>query len=333
MNLKMKFEFQKIIETWKIIQSEIKSPGKYSRNIFIDSKTPMRASIIYENNLKSVDFIFNKTKIKNISTEFKETKGIKVSFENDPEDKNIMIFSIYLKNNSFLDAYGNLLKKIITAIYEIDDPMFSLNIIINLLNIWKKFFEDEKFEGLSKEEELGLIGELHFIKILLKKFDFKTILSNWYGPEGGIHDFKFLKFLLEIKTFSKKNRKIKINNLDQINYKFYQNLYFGCAEIENNLKGLSLIELIDELRDYCVDNIEISNLFDKKLNSYGFFEIHKKNYETKYEIVSNNFYKLKNGFPTIHKEDLNEGICDVSFSIDVERIKKFNCDSGFLDIL
>jgi len=220
----MKFEFQKIIETWKIIQSEIKSPGKYSRNIFIDSKTPIRASIIYENNLKSVDFIFDKTKIKNISTEFKETKGIKVSFENDPEDKNIMIFSIYLKNNSFLDAYGNLLKKIITAIYEIDDPMFSLNIIVNLLNSWKKFFEDEKFEGLSKEEELGLIGELHFIKILLKKFDFKTILSNWYGPEGGIHDFKFLKFLLEIKTFSKKNRKIKINNLDQINYKFYQNL-------------------------------------------------------------------------------------------------------------
>ena len=329
----MKFEFQKIIETWKIIQSEIKSPGKYSRNIFIDSKTPIRASIIYENNLKSVDFIFDKTKIKNISTEFKETKGIKVSFENDPEDKNIMIFSIYLKNNSFLDAYGNLLKKIITAIYEIDDPMFSLNIIVNLLNSWKKFFEDEKFEGLSKEEELGLIGELHFIKILLKKFDFKTILSNWYGPEGGIHDFKFLKFLLEIKTFSKKNRKIKINNLDQINYKFYQNLYFGCAEIENNLKGLSLIELIDELKDYCVDNIEISNLFDQKLNSYGFFEIHKKNYETKYEIVSNNFYKLKNGFPTIHKEDLNEGICDVSFSIDVERIKKFICDSGFLDIL
>jgi len=329
----MKFEFQKIIETWKIIQSEIKSPGKYSRNIFIDSKTPIRASIIYENNLKSVDFIFDKTKIKNISTEFKETKGIKVSFENDPEDKNIMIFSIYLKNNSFLDAYGNLLKKIITAIYEIDDPMFSLNIIVNLLNSWKKFFEDEKFEGLSKEEELGLIGELHFIKILLKKFDFKTILSNWYGPEGGIHDFKFLKFLLEIKTFSKKNRKIKINNLDQINYKFYQNLYFGCAEIENNLKGLSLIELIDELKDYCVDNIEISNLFDQKLNSYGFFEIHKKNYETKYEIVSNNFYKLKDGFPTIHKEDLNEGICDVSFSIDVERIKKFICDSGFLDIL
>ena len=53
-------DIKKITKTWEEIQSEIDNPGKYSRNIFIESKTLIRASVIYENKFKSIDFIFKK---------------------------------------------------------------------------------------------------------------------------------------------------------------------------------------------------------------------------------------------------------------------------------
>ena len=79
-------------------------------------------------------------------------------------------------------------------------------------------------------------------------------MNYWEGPEGGLHDFKFPKFLLEIKTYSKRKNKIKINNLDQLNYKFFSNLYLGCAEIEQNLSGKTLVEIIDDIKKIFNDN-------------------------------------------------------------------------------
>ena len=158
-----------------------------------------------------------------------------------------------------------------------------------------------------------------------------NILNYWEGPEGGLHDFKFPKFLLEIKTYSKRKNKIKINNLDQLNYKFFSNLYLGCAEIEQNLSGKTLVEIIDDIKKNFNDNNNLKISFEKKLSAYGYFEIHKKNYETKYVANSLLFYKLTNKFPTILKEDLAEGINEVSFSIDINRIKKFVSDENFIE--
>ncbi len=328
----MKFDFNKIIDAWKKISSEINNPGKYSRSIFTDCKTPISASVIYENKFKSVNFIFNKTLVNKSNFEFKETKGIKVSFENDEDDKNLLILSIYLKNSSFLDAYENLLEKIITSIYDIDNQKLCFDIISNLLINWRKCFEDEKYEGLTKEEEIGLFGELTFFnKAISKNINSSNILNYWEGPEGGLHDFKFPKFLLEIKTYSKRKNKIKINNLDQLNYKFFSNLYLGCAEIEQNLSGKTLVEIIDDIKKIFNDNNNLKISFEKKLSAYGYFEIHKKNYETKYVANSLLFYKLTNKFPTILKEDLAEGINEVSFSIDINRIKKFVSDENFIE--
>ena len=106
------------------ISSEINNPGKYSRSIFTDCKTPISASVIYENKFKSVNLFSTKHWLINQILNLKKQR-IKVSFENDEDDKNLLILSIYLKNNSFLDAYENLLEKII-LLSIIDDQNYVL---------------------------------------------------------------------------------------------------------------------------------------------------------------------------------------------------------------
>ena len=53
-------DINKITETWTKISNEISSPETYSRYIFTDCKTTIRASINKKEKIKSVDFIFDK---------------------------------------------------------------------------------------------------------------------------------------------------------------------------------------------------------------------------------------------------------------------------------
>ena len=325
-------DIKKITKTWEEIQSEIDNPGKYSRNIFIESKTLIRASVIYENKFKSIDFIFKKKIINKIDLEFKETKGIKVIFEEDDLDNELIILSIYLKNTLFLDTYIKLLEKIINAVFEIDDQKISYNKILKLLINWRRCFEDEKFDGLSKEEEIGLIGELTIIeKLFSKNIDPNNILSIWEGPSGGLHDFKDSKFLIEVKTFSKKKKKIKINNIDQLNYLFFTKLYLGCVELEHNTLGETLLNVIDRINNDIFHERNLNEIFEEKLNQYGYFDIHRNYYQTKFIVNKTSFYKVSEGFPTILKKNILEGISDISFSIDIDKIKNFHTNENFLN--
>ena len=56
----MQVDIKKITEAWNKIIYEISQKGKYSRNIFIDCETTIRASIVYPSKIKSVEFIFDK---------------------------------------------------------------------------------------------------------------------------------------------------------------------------------------------------------------------------------------------------------------------------------
>ena len=330
-NLYMKIDINKISDTWKKISSETNSPGKYSRNIFIDCKILIRASVINQTNTRCVEFIFDKNILNKKKISFKETKGIKVDVEKEDNYEDKLILCIYLKSSAFIDTYLKLLEKIITAIYTIENHESSLHKIITYLSSWRKCFEDEHYDGLSKEEQIGLYGELSFIKeIYSKQISPEKIINYWHGPEGGLHDFKFSDYLVEIKTFSKNKNKIRISNVDQLNYKFFTNLYLGCVEIENNNSGLTLVNLIDDLKNSIFKENHIQEQFNEKLSLYGYLEIHKDNYTNKFLVSNINYYKVKEGFPSILKKDLVEGITDIYYAIELTNCEKFKCSGDFI---
>ena len=240
----------KITETWTKISNEINNPETYSRYIFTDCKTTIRASINKKEKIKSVDFIFDKKLVDQKKINFKETKGIKVSIDYEKSYQDKAILCIHLKNTSFIETYLKLLEKIISAIYNIENQEYSIHKLSTEIINWRKCFEDENYEGLTKEEQIGLYGELSVIdEIYSKNISPENILKYWFGPDRGLHDFKFPNFFLEVKTYSKKQNKIKINNIDQLNYKFYSNLYLGCVEIQIDESGKSLVELITTLQE------------------------------------------------------------------------------------
>lgn len=324
-------DINKIIETWTKISNEINSPETYSRYIFTDCKTIIRASINKKEKIKSVDFIFDKKIVDQKKINFKETKGIKVSIDYEESYQDKAILCIHLKNTSFIETYLKLLEKIISAIYEIENQEYSIHKLSTEITNWRKCFEDENYEGLTKEEQIGLYGELSVInEIYSKNVSPENILRYWFGPDRGLHDFKFPNFFLEVKTYSKKQNKIKISNIDQLNYKSYSNLHLGCVEIQIDDSGISLVELISSLQEKIFKEASLYDKFTEKLNAYGYFDLHKENYNNKFLMNGINFFKVEKNFPSILKEDVLEGIIDISYSIELNSCTEFKCNNKFI---
>ena len=314
-----------IVKAWQLIESSIKKDkGKFFRSIFTESKNKIRVAIKGEENLKSVEFVFNKESFKNLDLNFKDTKGIAVTKESEAGYDNKFILCIYLKNSVFLDIYLKLIEKIITSIYLIKQEKASIQTIYKKLSNWRKCFEDESFDGLTNEEIRGLYAELTYLKkVLNENLSTEKVILSWKGPERGLHDFIHTNCTAEVKSCSKNKEKIGINNIEQINYKFYKNLFLVVCILENSIGGENLNDLINTINNKIDHNQNAKQAFDDKLNAYGYYEMHKEKYNQSMKVDALVIFKLDNNFPTILKSDLKKGVSDVTFSINISDCQKF----------
>lgn len=284
------------------------NPPKINANI--------RIAIRQKDKLKSVDFVFENIKIK--KTNFKNTKGISLEIEDNS------VLSIYLNKVNFLNVYLNLIEEIINSISHENNEEKIKTIIEEKLNAWKKCFENEDFSGLTKEEELGLIGELLTINKLfdLKEYEIEEILSCWKGPENNLHDFKFTDKIYESKTSF--TNIVKISNIDQLDYETYKNLFLFKIILTKNTNQLNINinNLIKDLRNK-FKNKEQRQLFNNKINLYGYFDYHAENYKDFYNLHSIHKYKIDENFTTINKKDLKPGIQNINFEIDISYCQKY----------
>lgn len=284
------------------------NPPKINANI--------RIAIRQKDKLKSVDFVFENIKIK--KTNFKNTKGISLEIEDNS------VLSIYLNKENFLNVYLNLIEEIINSISHENNEEKIKTIIEEKLNAWKKCFENEDFSGLTKEEELGLIGELLTINKLfdLKEYEIEEILSCWKGPENNLHDFKFTDKIYESKTSF--TNIVKISNIDQLDYETYKNLFLFKIILTKNTNQLNINinNLIKDLRNK-FKNKEQRQLFNNKINLYGYFDYHAENYKDFYNLLSIYKYKIDENFITINKKDLKPGIQNINFEIDISYCQKY----------
>ena len=58
--------------------------------------------------------------------------------------------------------------------------------------------------------------------------------------------------------------------------------------------------------------------------------MHKDNYNNRFQMNGINFFKVENNFPLILKEDILEGITDISYSIELNNCAEFKCNNNFI---
>ena len=313
---------KEILKNYDLVNLDLGTKkGKFYRTIFPELTIEIRTCLQNSIKFKSVEFVFEKNIGIKEKLEIDETSGIEIKIHEDDTNSQNNLIDIKLKNNNLLEIYLEFLENILENIRFISNKTTVVNLILKKINIWIKFFKKKKFEGLSEEEIRGLLGELLFIKKFSTNEDFKKNILKWKGCENGLHDFDFKDKKAEIKTFGK-NGIIRISLPDQLDIKKNKNIYFICFGLLKKDGQFSLNDLIDQIKEK-LDN-DLLLIFKDKLKSYGYFEIHKNDYNEKYRNFDEHFYKITNEFPKIMTKDTQSGITNISYGLDTNLLSSFD---------
>ena len=240
--------------------------------------------------------------------------------------KNKILMSV--NEEKYSDFFIKLINLIITKNFleSLIDKKSVKCFLENLISA-KDFFEDNNApRKLTKESQIGLYGEVYVLsKILTKKLTNKDSINSWTGPSKK-HDFTTENILLEIKTTTTNLRKINTSSNNQIAPVFDKELNIIFLQIKENIKGLSLVNIINNYLTILKAESEIlHNDFLLKLAQCNYLDIHKDEYSQKYSVDKANYFEVRDDFPYIKKVEIPDELSDLSitYKIDLEKCEDF----------
>ena len=252
-------------------------------------------------------------------------KGVEIyTLPNDIENK-IELY-IYLLDNDLKDIFSLFIQNILEDIENSITENEAIATTLNVVSKWKKLFDKINFNGLSLEQQKGLIGELLFLNYLLNEP--KTLanaVNAWTGSEQEFQtkDFTLGSVGIEIKFTSSKQPRIKISNERQLDAENLSELFlvlYSTEAVKDN--GFSLNSLIEQTQQN-ISTEEERSIFNAKLQLNGYFDEHKEYYGKMYSHKKTFAFAVTSQFPKIVKGQLPLGIYDTSYSIEISAVENF----------
>ena len=236
--------------------------------------------------------------------------------------------NIYLLDNDLKDIFSLFIQNILEDIAESVTENEAVTKTLNVISKWKKLFDKINFNGLSIEQQKGLIGESLFINHLLDhQKSSSTILNGWTGPDFEDKDFVFGATGIEIKLTSSKYPKLKITNEGQLDAQNLNELFLILYTVEDvKENGFTLNSLIGQTQQKLSSNIDELKFFNERLMLLGYFEDDKEHYNKMYSLKKIYTYSVSEEFPKIIKSQLPIGVYNTSYFIELSAVENFSVE-------
>ncbi|NDV24327.1 PD-(D/E)XK motif protein [Desulfovibrio sp. JC022] len=202
------------------------------------------------------------------------------------------------------------------------------NVILARLFRWHEFLKKARSSILSEEAIKGLLGELLFLKRhLIPHFGASAAINFWTGPEGSPQDFCINNIAFEVKCQSgTTSPKIKISNIDQLcsqlpeMYLWVLTLGKSHKDEPDSVNLPDIIKSIYELLEQ--ESTSLIDRFEDLLFQMGYFDLEQYT-DFAYIVASEMCFEVKNDFPRLCPDNINTGIVNVSYGIELNACLPF----------
>lgn len=194
------------------------------------------------------------------------------------------------------------------------EPNAGLNAVVSTLDDWRALLR-RSLEGLSRDEVIGLIGELEIMSELASVDPVKAVLG-WTGPSGAVHDFSRNGWDVEVKSTTAVNANtVRISNLDQLDPSLSTSLHLALVHLSSATDAPDIDARIDRLAYAGVP----MDALETRLADMGYFRGMELSVPAQYSVREIRWWAVGDDFPGLRASDIEAsrlfGVDGVSYEL------------------
>jgi hypothetical protein len=248
--------------------------------------------------------------LKNINVQFRTVNG--------------RALVISLLDNAHREIFETLCRDIVKAAEGAPDQTAALDRVIRRTRRWHFLLKGGSSQGLSKEEQRGLVGELAFLREISTHVSPETAIEGWTGPEGAAKDFEFPSACIEVKARRGAAKPyVRISSENQLSDVTGRQLFLRVYDVDSAVipEGDNLHSHVENTVALFEDYPDCLNVLEERLEAIGYERGH--DYEKRRWIVGTcQTFTVADGFPRI-TAPLNSGVHNVTYAIDLAECAHF----------
>lgn len=197
-------------------------------------------------------------------------------------------------------------------------------LVQNVLGKWRRFWSGVSQGLLSREEQLGLFGELWFLSYWLgPSIGLSNAVGMWRGPLGARHDFEARMIGIEVKTSGRSDGAHHINGLEQLEQPAGGALLLMSIAVRDEASATDCLpDIIEHIRQGLAEDYSALSRFDSCLYAAGYMDDVAREYaKLKLRVRVEALYRVEGNFPRLVpsnlKEPLPSGIDSVGYQLNL----------------
>lgn len=254
-------------------------------------------------------------------------KGFELVVEHRPHNE-YAILHLEERSSAGNAIFSMVCADVIAASKAASEASTASALFCNRLIAWKRFFESKGEQGITRDEYVGLWGELHIMGVMLSAGTPPSdVLRAWLGPVGAPQDYSFGTRAIEVKTsVSAEMGEVYISNVMQLDDSSLANLYLVCVHCDFRPEaGQSMSELRDEIREQL--GPALSGPFTDCLVSRGLGEPDISPWaQWGFTVMNVQAFAVHGAFPRFRVEDVPQGAVDVTYALQLSACSPYGVD-------
>jgi hypothetical protein len=256
--------------------------------------------------------------------------GMTVDDQRRPEE-GVYRLAIVLERDELRDVFDVLAVDVIETVLSVATAPAAITSAIRRLEAWQACLRSRK-QGLSKEEQLGLLSELVVLSLLAEDIGYADAIEAWQGPLDGIHDFNKLGLAIEVKGTGGVGGLLRISRLDQLETAGLSGLTIVRLRLREDRHGKSLPDVVLEIRIEVGRSTPLAvSSFNERLIRAGYLDLDARLYDGSRFVIDDLYgFAVASGFPRLTSSTVPIGVIDASYSIHERVLSGFRLDIAAL---